>query len=295
MSLDTADNKAPDQVKFVKEIFDNVIGFVGITKPELEIISTPIFQRLRNIKQLGIAHYVFPGALQTRFNHSIGVLHYADQMVCSLQNNGFLIDDEKNENIRKKVRMAALLHDIGHYALSHIIEHAIIKDAKLISPTDNLTISGSVPTNAQSEVSNHPTHILNLNLHPTLNQEHNYAHHERMGNIVIEKTEIKHILKKHFDDEQIKQIQRIISGIDPSAEKGIIHSELDADNFDYLARDSHQTGVTYGIFDAQQIIRHLELSDEGELVAGTKSKRAVEHYLMSKYFLRIYSIIIVIN
>ena len=285
MSLDEAIQKALDQVVFTKEICYNVIGFVGITKPELEIISTPIFQRLRNIKQLGIAHYVFPGALQTRFNHSIGVLHYADQMVCSLQNNGFLIDEEKKENIREKVRMAALLHDIGHYPLSHIIEKAIIEDTKSKSPSDKLTISGSFSTNIQSEIFNHPTHILNVDLHPNRNQELDYAHHERMGNLVIEKTEIKQILKTYFEEEQINQIQRIISGIDPSAEKQIIHSELDADKFDYLTRDSHQTGVTYGIFDAQQIIRHLELSDKKELVVGVKSKRAVEHYLMSKYFL----------
>lgn len=71
----------PDEIEFKKEIYDNVIGFIGLTELELEIISTPIFQRLRNIKQLGLANYVFPGALQNRFNHSIGVLHYADQMV----------------------------------------------------------------------------------------------------------------------------------------------------------------------------------------------------------------------
>lgn len=279
-------DKTPDKIDTVKDIYDNVIGFVGITKLELDIISTPIFQRLRNIKQLGIAHYVFPGALQTRFNHSIGVLHYADQMVCSLQKKDYL------KGSREKIRIAALLHDIGHYPLSHITEKAIIKDAKSIQPTDKLTlsdeISESIDTNSiQLNGFTHPTHDLNLKLHPNRNPECDYAHHERISNLVIEKTEIKQILNEYFKDDTdiISQIQRIISGIDASAEKGIIHSELDADKFDYLARDSHQTGVTYGIFDDQQIIRHLELSKEGELVAGTKSKRAVEHYLMSKYFL----------
>lgn len=267
----------PDEIEFEKEIYDNVVGFVGITESELEIISTPIFQRLRNIKQLGLANLVFPGALQNRFNHSIGVLHYADEMVCSLQKKGFL------KGVRKRVRMAALLHDIGHYPLSHITERVVLKDAKSIPPPNKLIVTEQ--ESISEERFDHPLHKLNLDLHPTRNPGMDYAHHERMGNIVIQKTEIKQILEKHFNNEDISRIQRLIPGIEPSPEKDIIHSELDADKFDYLTRDSHQTGVTYGVFDVEQIIRHLELSDEGELVAGEKSKRAVEHYLMSRYFL----------
>jgi len=268
---------SPDEIEFQKEIYDNVVGFVGMTAQELEVISTPIFQRLRNIKQLGLANYVFPGALQNRFNHSIGVLHYADEMVCSLQKKGFL------KGVRERVRMAALLHDIGHYPLSHITERVVLKDAKSISPPGELIVTEQESIHGISF--DHPIHELNLDLHPTRNPEMDYAHHERMGNLVIQKTEILQILQAHFNAKDISRIQRLISGIDPSPEKDIIHSELDADKFDYLMRDSHQTGVTYGVFDVEQIIRHLELSDEGELVAGEKSKRAIEHYLMSKYFL----------
>ncbi len=274
----------PDEIEFKKEIYDNVIGFIGLTELELEIISTPIFQRLRNIKQLGLANYFFPGALQNRFNHSLGVLHYADQMVCSLQKKGFL------EGARERVRMAALLHDIGHYPLSHITERIVLRDAKSIPPpagelivAEQMLLTEGKPNDEKRF--DHPNHKLNLDLHPPRNPGRDYAHHERMSNLVIQKTEIIQILKTHFSKDDISRIQRIISGIEPSPEKDIIHSELDADKFDYLVRDSHQTGVTYGVFDAEQIIRHLELSDEGELVAGEKSKRAVEHYLMSKYFL----------
>jgi HD superfamily phosphohydrolase len=63
-------------------------------------------------------------ALQNRLNHSIGVLHYADEMICSLQKKGFL------EGGRKRVPMAGLLHDIGHYPLSHITERVVLKEAK---------------------------------------------------------------------------------------------------------------------------------------------------------------------
>ena len=68
--------------------------------------------------------YVFPGALHNRFNHSLGVLHIADKMIVSLQDKGHL------PGKRKVIRMAALLHDIGHYPLSHLIEGVILEDAK---------------------------------------------------------------------------------------------------------------------------------------------------------------------
>ena len=192
-------------------------------------------------------------------------------MICSLQKNGFL------EGGRERVRMAALLHDIGHYPLSHITEGVVLKEAKSIPPPSKLIVTEQESTGGKltdEKRLDHPLHQLNLDLHPTRNPERDYAHHERMGNLVIQKTEIMQILKKHFNNEDISRIQRLISGIEPSPEKDIIHSELDADKFDYLMRDSHQTGVTYGVFDVDQIIRHLELSDEGELVAGEKSKRA---------------------
>ena len=278
----------PDEIKIEKEIFDNVIGFIGLTELELEIIGTPIFQRLRHIKQLGLANYVFPGALQNRFNHSIGVLHYADKMICSLQKNETEKSEKKKflKGTREIIRMAALLHDVGHYPLSHITERVVIKDAELISPpSENSILSEKLlPNENKSEKKfHHPIHELNLRLHKPLGN--NFAHHERMSNLVIQETEIYSILRKRFKKDDILKIQEIIAGIHPSFEKYIIHSELDADKFDYLIRDSHQTGVTYGVFDVDQIIRNLKLSDEGELVVGEKGKRAAEHYLMSKYFL----------
>jgi|Deesub1362A_J573_1020465.scaffolds.fasta_scaffold02401_7 hypothetical protein len=99
--------------KIVKEVYDPIYGFIGLTSAELEIIDHPLFQRLRHIRQLGNAYLVYPGADHTRFSHSLGVLHIIDKMARKLE-----IEDED----RKNLRMAALLHDIGHYPLSHCIE-----------------------------------------------------------------------------------------------------------------------------------------------------------------------------
>lgn len=64
-----------------KEIYDNVYGFIGVNQLELEIIDHPLFQRLKNIKQLGMAYTVFPGAVHTRFSHSLGVMYLVIKLV----------------------------------------------------------------------------------------------------------------------------------------------------------------------------------------------------------------------
>jgi len=96
-----------------KYIRDPLYGFIGISKQEEKIIQTPIFQRLRRIKQLSNTHLVFPGATHTRFEHSLGVLHLAGRVAARLN----LTEEET-----KTLRLAALLHDIGHGPFSHIFE-----------------------------------------------------------------------------------------------------------------------------------------------------------------------------
>jgi len=102
---------------FEKWIYDEVHGYIPVTKAELDVIDTPIFQRLHNIRQLGTAYTVFPGATHTRFAHSLGVMRIVDELVTARGLKKHISMDE-----RKKLRMAALLHDVGHYPLSHVIE-----------------------------------------------------------------------------------------------------------------------------------------------------------------------------
>ena len=101
------------------KIYDNIYGFISLNVIEANILQHPLFQRLKNIKQLGFAYFVYPGATYTRFAHSIGVFELCNRFLSSLKtNSGESIskDDEKN------LRMAALLHDIGHYPFSHVME-----------------------------------------------------------------------------------------------------------------------------------------------------------------------------
>lgn len=97
----------------VKEFYDPIHGFIGLTSTELKVVDHPLFQRLRHIRQLGNVYLVYPRADHTRFSHSLGVMYIIDKMAKKLELGP--------EHIRN-LRMAALLHDIGHYPLSHCIE-----------------------------------------------------------------------------------------------------------------------------------------------------------------------------
>ena len=110
-----------------KTIFDCVHGYIDLTEVEKEVVDTCVFQRLHNIKQLGTAYFVYPTAQHTRFSHSLGVLHLVSLFIDAIlreDSSTSLFDDKKKI---QEVRLAALLHDIGHHPFSHIIDEAIIE------------------------------------------------------------------------------------------------------------------------------------------------------------------------
>jgi HD superfamily phosphohydrolase len=102
----------------IKRIYDEVHGYIDLSDVELQIIETPYFQRLRFVKQLAVAWYVYPGATHTRFSHSLGVAHLMGLIAENLANQGYIHSYEDVQILR----LAALLHDIGHTPFSHAIE-----------------------------------------------------------------------------------------------------------------------------------------------------------------------------
>ncbi|MDX2361496.1 MAG: HD domain-containing protein [Crocinitomicaceae bacterium] len=107
-----------------KKIFnDPVYGFISIPMEIIfDVIEHPYFQRLRRIKQLGLTHLVYPGALHTRFHHVLGAMHLMSKAVATIRRKGHEITEQEEQ----AVLLAILLHDIGHGPFSHALEHDIV-------------------------------------------------------------------------------------------------------------------------------------------------------------------------
>jgi hypothetical protein len=107
-------------LKSVAEIRDPVHGYVKMTEVERDLIDTPFVQRLRRVHQLAGSYLVYPGAVHTRFEHVVGAMHVAGLIAESLVPTSEIDPDEVQE-----VRIAALLHDVGHGPFSHIYEEVL--------------------------------------------------------------------------------------------------------------------------------------------------------------------------
>lgn len=107
-----------------KIINDPVYGFIKIPEHDLmQIIEHPWFQRLRNIRQMGMAHLVYPGAVHTRFHHSLGACHLMGKALDELSLKNIFIEPKDY----LAARMAILLHDVGHGPFSHALEHSLVE------------------------------------------------------------------------------------------------------------------------------------------------------------------------
>ncbi len=107
-----------------KIVNDPVYGFIRFPEPEiLELIDHRWFQRLRYIRQMGPAHLVYPGAVHTRFHHSLGAVHLMGKALDELRAKGVIISEQES----LAARIAILLHDIGHGPFSHALEHTLVE------------------------------------------------------------------------------------------------------------------------------------------------------------------------
>ena len=110
------------RIQICDHILDNIYGQIGLTEVERALERLPIFKRLHNISQLGLVNLIFPCALHTRYTHSLGVMHIAGEMASRINRNmKYPFFDDSDIQI---IRLAGLLHDIGHYPMSHNIEQA---------------------------------------------------------------------------------------------------------------------------------------------------------------------------
>jgi uncharacterized protein len=146
-----------------KIINDPVYGFIKFPEKELlQIINHPWFQRLRNIKQMGMAQLVYPGAVHTRFHHSLGACHLMGKALDELKAKGLEISKEEYLS----ARIAILLHDIGHAPFSHALENTLIEGisheeiSKLIMQKLNAEMGGLLTDAIEIFNSSYPKHYL---------------------------------------------------------------------------------------------------------------------------------------
>src|SRR3954452_6732410 len=109
------------------EIRDPIHGNIELSPAETRVVDHAVFQRLRAIKQLGFSEFSFPGATHNRYLHSLGVCHLSGRAFDSIFKKFEFSNDALRKRLRQTVRLAALLHDIGHGPLSHTTEDVMPK------------------------------------------------------------------------------------------------------------------------------------------------------------------------
>jgi HD superfamily phosphohydrolase len=242
-----------------------VHGFITLSDWEREIISHPAYQRLRRVRQLAWTDQVYPGAMHTRFEHSLGVMHVATAMFEGIVNSSrdvlereLTFDAAGLERDRILVRLTALLHDVGHSPFSHAGE-------ELFPPI-------SAEDGQRYEHESYSAAIIREKLRDAIEQ------HPLNGNYKIGADEIANLLEGSSESERSMVWRDIITG------------QMDADRADYLLRDSLHAGVQYGRFDWRRLIGCLVLvrSDEGlgyRLGVTEGGLHAAESLVLARYFM----------
>lgn len=237
-----------------KQITDPVHSTIGISELEAKVINSEAFQRLRSVKQLGLAHLVFPGADYSRFSHSLGVCHVTGLILQALKNSGQPFEEKKVQ----RYRLAGLLHDVGHYPFSHAMEEAIADH-----------YSAELLNDSAEEASTHFGRRF-------------YDHEDLGGLIVGQDPELKALLKDAgFEPEAISSLFR---REDPEQHKNLISSDFDADRIDYLMRTARHSGLPYGSIDLPYLLSQLRRGPNDEICLSHKAVRAADHFLLSRYF-----------
>ncbi|MEA3457177.1 MAG: HD domain-containing protein, partial [Candidatus Thermoplasmatota archaeon] len=226
-----------------KTIRDSIHGNIKIGGVFLDLLGAPEIQRLHNVKQLGLAQLVFPGAHHTRLEHSLGAYNMA------LKASEMLNLDESESEL---VTCAALLHDVGHGPFSHTLE-AILRnslDVDHVDLTERLLFGEyEIFDSKEKEFISSP------------------SVHEILSKNNINQRYVADIIKgKMLEYPYLSQL---------------LDSAIDVDQLDYLIRDAYYTGVAYGMIDIERFIQTLVINDD-RLAIARKGVGVVENILMAR-------------
>jgi hypothetical protein len=258
------------------EIRDPIHGPVEIAQPEKLILDHPLVQRLRRVRQLGFSETTFPGATHTRFLHSIGAMHLAGRAFDSVSRDLSGVPSTELARARTALRLAALLHDLGHPPLSHTGEVILPRRAD-IAHADH---------GPAGEPVSHEEMTRNLILASDLAD---LIRHATRG-IGVGPEDVAAILGAPGSDDRFTFGGTSLLPL----LRQLIASEVDVDRMDYLHRDSYFTGVSYGRFDHDWLLSHLGAHSRDGYYCLAIDSAAVftfEDFLLSRHhmFLMVYA------
>ncbi|MCH8095702.1 MAG: HD domain-containing protein [Proteobacteria bacterium] len=246
------------------EIRCPVYGFIQLTDWEWQIISQPAFQRLRRIRQLAWTDYVYPGAMHTRFEHSLGVMHMATMLYDGIvQRSLDTLRDELGYNKdglnRDKVlvRLAALLHDVGHAPFSHATED-------LFPKVEN--------TGERFKHEHYSAEIVRRNFADAIKNGGAFT------NYGLTAEDVANFLEGKPEAGKAMFWRELVDG------------QMDADRMDYLLRDSIHSGVSYGRYDWPRLVHTVVAVPSGEesgprLGVAEGGWHAAEGLILARYFM----------
>ena len=249
-----------------KNFYDSVWGTIEINEGEIFVLNSPILQRLRNIKQLGLADLLYSSANHTRFSHTVGVLQTAasmwKQIERELQKKGVVLDDDTEQT----VRLAAIFHDCGHMFCSHASERFFQGDVRYSRYLDIEKIRNHFKKKLQIKPS--LSEIISIlivcsdSVRKLLSVLDNGFHSLRFNN--------------NNQDIVVEKICCLILGF-PYSKKTIpfsqvISGQIDSDKLDYLKRDSHGTGVPVAVDMSRvfQKLRMVRTNQQYEMISNSQ-------------------------
>ncbi len=267
------------------ELRDPIHGSIIVTDPEKRVIDSREFQRLRAIKQLGFSEFSFPGATHNRLIHSIGVSYLAGRIFDQVFSRFDFANSAVRDRLKQCLKLAALLHDIGHGPLSHTTEEVM-------------------PSLDQLEVNAYKNKRADIVLNGSAFNNHRRANHEDYTIKFITDSALTETLKRVCPDIDPLHIACLIDKTLASPDdffnvngldfrvllSQIVSSELDCDRMDYLERDAYFCGTNYGRIELSWLIGNLtfyEVSGTLYLALNRRALYAFDDFLLARHHMHL--------